>query len=110
MPKSWQDIANQSQDEAELKRQRWEYFSSKLESLQSLKEAKEWVNAEYPQSGSPDLKYYRNFAFFLQSSFTVPFNANANERSLYIKFIHRLDETGIFKEGKAEEVLNALQK
>jgi hypothetical protein len=108
MAKSWQDIANQARGKAESEQRVWEYFRSKLESLQSFKEAEEWLQAEYPQSGSPGHKYYSNFAFFMKS-FVVPCNANEAERSLYIKFVQRLDETGILKEGAAAKVLNALQ-
>jgi hypothetical protein len=108
MAKSWQDIANQAKGKAESEQWAWECFRSKLESLQSFKEAEEWLSAEYLPSESPGHKYYSNFAFFI-TSFVVPCNANANECSLYIKFVQRLDKTGILKEGAAEKVLNSLE-
>jgi hypothetical protein len=108
MAKSWKDIANRANEKYEAERQVWEDFRSKLESIQSFIEA-ELLVAESPPPESPGRKYYSNLGFFL-TSFIVPCDANATERSLYIQLIQRLDATGIIKKGEAANVVNALQK
>lgn len=92
----------------EAENRAWTDFQPKLAALQNLKEAHLLVHQAPPQN-SPGRKYYSNLGFFLQA-FTVPAGSSQAERSMYIRFIERLDATGdTLKPGAAEIVLAALR-
>ena len=102
-------IQTQRNQEFHDKEQRvWDEFRPKLESLASFVDAQLLV-ASAPPPDSPGRRYYSNLGFFLQS-FGVPTGSSRVEKSMYLQFICRLDESGALNSGAAEPIIKELKR
>jgi hypothetical protein len=80
----------------------WNDFVERLATLRTLEDALKLVDAA-PPPDAPGRRFYSNLGFFLQY-FAVPFGSGATERSLYLRFIARLDEAGVLKPDARGEI------
>lgn len=99
-----------NRDEAwrEKKKQAYDEFRPKLESLQSYEHALALWQAS-PSQINPGYSYYSNLGFFLQHS-APPDGASRDELTLYLELARKMHAAGEPKTGSLDEIEQSLRR